>query len=241
VGRRGSEQRAYFGNALSARDPEGARDLYRKAAMRFESIAREGGVRNGRLYYNIGNTYFRMGDVGRAILNYRRAEALIPNDANLRQNLTYARKRRLDRIDEKERTRVLKTLFFWHYDLASNTRLAVFAAAFGLFWVCAGVRLFVARALVNALLVLSGVLWLLFFASLVAEEVGAARNVAGVIVADEAVARKGDGETYQPSFEEPLHAGTEFVLVEARRQWYHIELADGRRCWIPRTTAELVR
>ena len=42
-------------NQLAARNPEEAKKLYRDAAMRFERIAREGGVHNGRLYYNIGN------------------------------------------------------------------------------------------------------------------------------------------------------------------------------------------
>ena len=47
------------------------------------------------------------------------------------------------------------------------------------------------------------------------------------------IARKGDGDTYEPSFKEPLHAGAEFKLMENRGEWYQVELADGQRCWIP--------
>jgi hypothetical protein len=63
----------------------------------------------------------------------------------------------------------------------------------------------------------------------------------GVIVAEEVVARKGDSETYEPSFQEPLHAGTEWTLVERRGDWFHVELPDSRRCWLPADSVELVR
>jgi hypothetical protein len=62
-----------------------------------------------------------------------------------------------------------------------------------------------------------------------------------VVVQGEVVARKGDSDAYEPSFREPLHAGTEFALLERRQDWHHVQLADGRRCWIPSASAELVR
>jgi len=228
-------------NELMAKDPEGAEEVYREAAMRFERIAEAGGIRNGKLYYNIGNTYFRMGDIGRAILYYRRAERLIPNDPNLRQNLSFARRKRLDKIEEAQRTKVLKTLFFWHYDLSARTRMGLFAFFFATLWVCASARLFARRTLLTWAIAISAVLAVVLFGSLVVEELSNRRDVAGVILTPEVVARKGDSETYQPSFKDPLHAGTEFELLEDRGDWYHIELADGRRCWIPARAAGLVR
>ena len=49
------------------------------------------GVDNGKLYYNLGNAQLQIGDLGQAIVSYRRAERLIPNDSNLRENLRFAR------------------------------------------------------------------------------------------------------------------------------------------------------
>ena len=54
-------------------------------------------------------------------------------------------------------------------------------------------------------------------------------------------ARKGDADTYEAAFTEPLHAGTEFVLVEDRGDWVQAELSDGRRCWLPARAVGLVR
>lgn len=227
-------------NALSVTDPDGARSLYEKAILRWERIAGEGGIRNGRLYYNLGNAYFLSGDLGRAILNYRRAERFIPNDPNLHQNLSYVGNQRTDRIEEPQRKRVLKTLFFWHYDLTTKTRAVLFVLFSLLFWACASARLFIRRASLSTLLVIGAILSVSLFSSLTVEALAHARDRSGVILASEVTGRKGNSETYQPSFQEPLHAGTEFSLIEDRGDWYHIALRDGRECWIPRNAAELV-
>ena len=228
-------------NELAASDPKQSRELYQKAALRFEHIAREGGIHNGKLYYNIGNAYLRMQDIGRAILNYRRAELFIPNDANLCQNLEYARSRRCDRIEEKERTRVLKTLFFWHYDFAPKTRLLLLIIFSSAFWLLAMTRLLWPQPVLTWALVLVALVALMFLGSLVADMIADAYDNPGVIIDPEVIARKGDSKAYQPSFQEPLHAGTEFNLRERRRDWWHVELADGRRCWLPAASAKLVK
>jgi hypothetical protein len=228
-------------NQKAAVEPQQAIESYGKAVLRFERIVNEGGIENGGLYYNIGNAYFRMKDIGRAILNYRRAQRYIPNDPNLRQNLAYARARRSDSIEERQQMRVLKTLFFWHYDLSTRTRARLFMIAFGLLWGCALARLFVRRP------TLSRLIWLFFLAagfmagSLTTELVHDRKVRPGVIVAGEVVARKGDSETYEPSFKDPLHAGTEFVLVEDRKDWYQVDLMDGRKCWVPAVSVGMVR
>jgi len=237
-----SQGKAIFrqANQKAATDPDKSRELYRKAALRFERIIREGEVRNGKLYYNVGNAYFRMGDLGRAILHYRRAERYRPHDPNLLQNLKYARTRRLDRIEEQQKTKVLKTLLFWHYDLSARTRSVVLAVGSFLFWVGLSVRIFSRRWIPMWPLACLGLIVLLLLASLVFEGFFADRQREGVILAEEVLARKGDEETYQPSFKDPLHAGTEFRVLEDRNEWYQIELQDGRRCWIPHSAAEII-
>lgn len=228
-------------NEAAANKPQEARDLYRKAALRFERITREGGVQNGKLHYNTGNAYFRMNDFGRAILNYRRAEQFIPNDPNLQQNLDTARKRRTDRIEEQQKTKVLKTVFFWHYDLSAGTRSTIFTLAFLVVWGAAAAKLFFPRPFLRWVIGVSAALSLMFLASILVELSDLKKHRPGVIVAQEVVARKGDSETYEASFKEPLHSGTEFTLVEDRGEWLHLELIDSRRCWIPAKAAGLVR
>jgi hypothetical protein len=132
-------------DATDATDATAARELYQKAALRFERIANEGGVDNGKLYYNIGNAYFRMKDIGRAILSYRRAELYAPNDANLQQNLAYALQRRQDEVEVQAQRKIMHTLFFWHYDISARSRAWMFGGAFASAWVFATLLLFTRR------------------------------------------------------------------------------------------------
>src|SRR5262249_18396747 len=46
---------------------------------------------SGNLYFNVGNAWFKAGDVGRAILDWERARRLVPGDPDLLANLGWAR------------------------------------------------------------------------------------------------------------------------------------------------------
>jgi tetratricopeptide (TPR) repeat protein len=237
-----SQAKRLFNEAtgILATDPVRANALFEQSALYFERMVNEGGVRNGKLYYDIGNVYFRTGDIGRAILNYRRAERLIPNDPNLHQNLTYARTRRVDAIDRAERALVSRVLFFWYYDLSSQTRLLVFGISFSLVWIFASLKLLLGRRGFVWAAAAAALVAVVFLGSLAYESVDARRNPPAVVLAEEIVGRKGNSETYQPSFQAPLHAGTEVILREKRGSWLLVELQDGRRTWLPASTVEPV-
>jgi tetratricopeptide (TPR) repeat protein len=63
---------------------------YDEAASLYESMLKAGRYSGGVLF-NLGNSYFKMGDLGRAIYNYRRAAALAPRDPDIQANLRFAR------------------------------------------------------------------------------------------------------------------------------------------------------
>lgn len=62
-----------------------------KAADRYEKMISQGET-SFSLFYNLGNSQFRLGENGRAILSYERAKLLSPRDPDLRANLALARK-----------------------------------------------------------------------------------------------------------------------------------------------------
>jgi len=225
---------------LDRTDPDAAKAYYQEAILHYEAIVKDGGVRNGKLYYDIGNAYFRLGDVGRAILNYKRAERFMQNDVNLEQNLDYARNRRADRIEVQQREKVLKTLFFIHYDIPSRAKLVIFAISFGALWVSAAARIFMRTGWLKLVVIVAAAVSGIFLASLVVDSVSYARSPEGVVTAQETVGRMGDADTYQQSFKDPLHAGAEFMLLEKRPGWWHVELESGDRTWISEGSAELV-
>lgn len=72
-------------------------DRFDEAIGIYQKLIRNG-YGSGHIYYNLGNAYLRIGDLGKAILSYERARLLIPRDADLIFNLSYARSKILDVI-----------------------------------------------------------------------------------------------------------------------------------------------
>jgi hypothetical protein len=229
-----------FRQANSAKDPEQAKKLYEKAILGFEKIIEQGQVKNSELYYNLANAYFLNNQLGKAILNYRRAEKLHSSDENIQKNLAFARSKRIDKIPVKTEKRVLQTLFFWHYDLSIKTKFLLTCIFFGITCLCiTGTIWFARNGPLMTIAIVCCVLTVCFLAS-VSVESGSSSRICGVVTAKEVVARQGDGQNYPPSFKEPLHEGTEFDLLEKRPGWLHIKLSDDSDGWIPDTSDDLI-
>lgn len=231
------EATSFFHQAGENDNPEQATKFYEKALLRYQKINKS--IPSGKVYYNIGNTYFRMGDIGQAIVNYRRAEQHIPGDPNLQHNLAYVLGKRQDTIIPQPKETLLKTLFFWHYNLSQSIRSTIFIASYIGFWVITGVVFLTPWRISSWTLAPFATVTLLLASSLFLSNYGK-EDAAGVITDREVVARKGDSRSYQSSFTTPLHAGTEFILLEKRGSWLYVELQDGRQCWLPARSSELI-
>ena len=227
-------------NQLQTNDPQQAHMLYRRAALRYKSLLDEANIRNPKLYYNLANTYHQMDEIGLAILNYRRALRVDPGDRNALRNLDFARTKRQDKLEQTTSSHVLETLFFWHFDFSTATRVQVFGAAWSLFWISLIFRQRGKEWVPKELTIVMGVVSALFLGSIVYEVAIERQRLEGVVTSQNAIARQGDGQSYEVAFQDPLHAGVEFRVLETRRNWYQIELPDGRRCWIPSVDVELI-
>lgn len=81
---------------------------------------------NGKLYYNIGNTYFQLGEYPQAALNYYRALKLMPRSEKTVLNL-YLTLQKLGIQPDKEASTFKKIFFFYHM-LSLPERIQLFAA-----------------------------------------------------------------------------------------------------------------
>jgi len=227
------------GTALARRAPAEAVQAFRQAAEAYQGII-DSGVRNGRLYYNLGNARLKCGQLGRAIAAYRRAERLSPTDARLRENLRYARSLCRYDIPETGERAVARTVLFWHYRTPLRLRLLVGLGAYVLFWICLMGRTLVRRVQWKYPVAVCLLAWVATAASVAADLNASATHRQGVITTAEVVVRKGNGEGYEPQFEQALSEGVEFEVAEQRDDWLHIRLADGKEGWIRLPDAELI-
>lgn len=236
---RGAVEAFDEGAAVGRTQPDRAVTSFRAAAEGFEALVADGVV-NGRLLYNLGNTYLQLGDIGKAILNYRRAERLIGGDAQLRHNLNYARTLRRNRVDETGERAALHTVFFWHYETSLGARYAAAVGGYVLFWILLLARGWVKVASLRLAIAACGVLWLAAGTSVAVDLVQSGSVKEGVTTSSDIVVRKGNGEGYDPQFAESLHEGVEFRVIDERGGWYKVQLPDGNSGWIRQSQAEII-
>jgi len=230
-----------FRAANSAENYEESQKLYTQAILGYEKIIRTEKIRNAKLYYNLANAYLLKEDIGKAILNYRRAQKLDPADVDINKNLNFARQRRIDQVAVKARKKILQTLFFWHYDFSLRTKLFTACLFFGVSCLAlTSILWFGKRTALTAVFVISLVLTIAFAGSVAAQSHHEQSRLCGVVTANSVTARQGDGPNYPASFKEPLHAGTEFDVLQTRPGWLYIALADDSSGWIPASAAELL-
>lgn len=203
---------------------------YEKAATLYENLIRSG-MTNGEIYYNLGNSYFKMGMLGKAILNYRLAELYLPRDEDLKANLRYARQLTKDRIEEKQFLPFLNEFCFWYSKLNLKELLMVFLLFHGLFWALATTRIFWKRGYQNSLLLINLALVLVLGCSLALKGYNQSHKIGGVVLAREVTVRAGNGMKNTALFQ--LHDGAEFKILEQDGDWFKVELGDGKRGWVP--------
>jgi tetratricopeptide (TPR) repeat protein len=209
---------------------------YPEAVAAFEKVLTTG-IRNGKLFYNMGNACLKAGEIGPAILWYERALTLIPNDPDLQFNLTYARSLVKDE-KEGEASPVLEVLFFWK-DLFRVGTLQwagiVLNAAFWLFW---GLyRLFRKGILLHAaygmmmlsVLVLGTAGWRLYENTF---------RPQAVILPPSVAVRSGQASESTELF--VLHAGTKVAVKKQGNGFLKIRFSEDKIGWIPESSAGII-
>lgn len=70
---------------------------YASAIQIYEALLNRGEAAD--IYYNLGNSYYKAGDIAKAILNYERALLLQPGNGDIRANLEIARSKTVDKVE----------------------------------------------------------------------------------------------------------------------------------------------
>ena len=212
--------------------------LAQRTAAVLEQVAAGEGRWNGHVLYNLGTAYHLAGDVGRAMLNYRRAQRLLRGFPDLESNLDVAMAQRRDKIEPGQREEILRALFFWHHLLSPAARRWIFAGSFLLLWPMLALSVFKRTGVATAIAGLAGLIAIVFGLSVGSDFMASARKDHGVVIAQEVGAKTGPGASYAAAYEGGLHAGTELRVLEQEAGWFRVRLIDGSECWLPEGSFE---
>lgn len=70
---------------------------YTAAIQIYEALLKNGEA--AEVYYNLGNSYYKIGEIAKAVLNYERALLLQPGNSDIRANLEVARAKTIDKVE----------------------------------------------------------------------------------------------------------------------------------------------
>jgi hypothetical protein len=201
---------------------------YRTAQDLYQQLL-DSGIKNGKVFYNMGNTLFRQGKIGAAIQNYLLARQFIPRNEDLEANLGYARQRAEDRIEPASSGGFWK-LFFWYDRLAIKEMVWTFLICNILFWSGLALRLFIPRPAVTWLVLVSLVCGLTMGGTAATRMINENLQQPAVVIAREVSVRSGMDPENTILF--TLHDGAEVSVEKINGDWSLIHLASGKKGWV---------
>ena len=235
-----------------------AHDLYERARTLYRRLV-DGGFRDAQVFYNLGNTNYYLGRLGRAILWYRRAEQIIPRNADLKENLRQAKGKTRDPSSMPIPPPVIRGMFFWHFAFSLDEETWIALVLYGLLMVGVVVYIFTRSRWAARIAMIVGIMLLAVSGSLLLRVYRLHTARPGVVTAREAVVRYGPGEEYEAKFK--VHEGAELAVEAERENWYKVlvyvevkgvrpsnaeappaesENNEARSRWIPKDAVEKV-
>jgi tetratricopeptide (TPR) repeat protein len=212
---------------------------YQEALSLYRELV-DRGIEHPHLFYNLANTYYKLGRKGEAVLYYERALRLSPLDREIRSNLRFVKKSLDDQITP---------LYNEGFALILETAASIFTLnvlaylEVGLFVLFVG--LFIAALLVPAYrsslrsaAIVIGVFFVIAFAGLLLRLDQLRDHPHAVIMAEQIEVRSSPISESDVVF--TLHEGTGIRVIEQRGDWVRFQLRDGREGWLPFRDIELI-
>jgi len=222
------------GELYAKKDYHSAAELYEQT-LSTEGVAPE-------IYYNLGNCYYKTGEIGKAILNYERALRLDPRFDDARYNLQIAQQKVVDNVG------VAQNFFLarWLDDLiemfSSNQWFFIsfglfllFLVATFLFIFASSVRLRKVSFYMGALFITVCLVFLTFSHLQKSEQV----NHRGAIIMNGVVVVKSSPDKSGTDLFQ-LHEGTKVSIKSTLDKWVEIKLSNGNVGWVEQSMIEQI-
>jgi len=190
-------------------------------------------VENYELFYNLGNTYFKLNDLGNARLYYEKAAKFEPLNQELNENITMLMANIKDK-EEVERS-FIETLLRKIYYTFSINLLGVFAVIFFILMMAFIVFLIMSRSavlkrIVKVFLVIFAVIFFLVTVTEVMRIRDFYADNNAVILDEVVIAYSGPNEDFPQVF--TIHEGLKVSIERFDNEWVLIKLPSGNGGWV---------
>ncbi len=223
---------------------------YRQAIRLYHQAIEADGV-SPEIYYNLGNAYFRINELGRSVLYYQRALNLDPSMSDARSNLEFVKTRIIDKPEDDS-------------SFLSNLHRRIVAAFSPNTWAWLAFAMFVVLVGCVAVYIFSGnvalrktgffgaicVLVLTVYAVVISWEAATAhvRSDHAVVVVPTANLRSVPGTSTDNNKVIPIHEGTVLEITDslimsgesASPKWYDVKINNSTRAWVNAADVEQI-
>lgn len=202
----------------------------------------ENDVESAELYYNLGNAYYKTGNINNAILFYEKALVLSPGDEDIKFNLRIVNQYVVDNIEE------LPQPFFirWRESVINlftvDTWSVISLILFVVFLIFLGFFFFGKTTAIKRLSFFAGIVAVIFsifslsFAYNHKNKLEN-RNYA-IIFCPRVTVKSSPSETGTDLF--LIHEGLKVEIIDNLDNWIEIRLADGNQGWMENSCIEII-
>ena len=222
-------------------------DFYNQGRY-FEAIEKynlilKNGSHSDELYYNLGNSYYKLNDIANSIFYYEKALILSPNDGKILNNLSFANNMLIDKIDSLPKNQIssffssLINLFnysTWQYIYLFFEYIALVFLV--LYFISKNPKS-KKRYFITALS-----LSLFFIFTLIAANISENNyiNDNPAIIFDKEVDLRSEPNLRSEEISK-LHEGTKLNIIESVNDWSLVELKNGNKGWLTTSSFRLIK
>ena len=195
------------------------------------------------IYYNLGNSYYKMDNIAKAIVNYEKALVLNPGNGDIRFNLELAQSKTVDKVTPMSEV----FLITWFKSLTNTMSEKGWAkmgiVTFILMLLCLTLYFFGKKIALKKIGFIAALCLLLVcilsnvFAS--SQKSKAQSHSTAIIMAPSVTVKSTPNEGGTDLF--ILHEGRKVNIKDnTMREWKEIQLEDGNAGWVPASVIEII-
>jgi len=214
---------------------------FTKAVEVYKKII-ELGYKSSDVYFNLGNTFYRLRNTPEAIYWYESAKKLNPDDEDIDYNLRIANIRVVDKFDAVPQFFITQ----WYFNLLnyySSNQWALYSViASWLTFVALGLFIFIWHIGAKKILFMIAVLFFIFtiFSCILANQKywQEQSNNSAIIFTSSVYVKSSPDDKSTDLF--ILHEGTKVRITDYVGNWYKIKLPNGTIGWLPKEATKVI-
>lgn len=215
---------------------------YQKAIDNYQKIL-DNGEHSAELYFNLGNSYYKLNQPGPSIYYYEKALLLKPNDAEIKNNLAYAQNMTLDAIETMPETglskiynAVLGILSFDQWAYVAIVLMLLFVVLYITFYFLKYATHKRIAFIIGTTSLIASVICVVFaflkFSDFSADE-------PAIVFSEEVSVKSEPNQRSQEIFK--LHEGSKVNILDELDGYNKIRIADGKTGWLLKENIKILK